>query len=378
MSAFDMALLYADMGLSCFPMPSKSKVPSKGFRWTEYRDRRPDRNELRKWFSSGQRNIGIVTGGVSGGLAVRDFDQAGAYERWRENHGDIAETLPTVQTARGYHVYARGQADKTVTFGDGELRYGTYVVAPSSLHPSGVVYTWTRLPGDDIPVVDLVAAGLLTDWSPCNTDSAEHTENACHLSVCSALSVLHGSIEQAIKRTIPPGPGRRERKLFELARELKAFPELAELPVKSFKPIVQQWHKLALPYIRTKPFTDTWFAFTRAWDRVKFPKGSDPISEAYARAVESDTPPGCDEYDIQAVVNLVKLCRQLQAMAGDKAFYLDCRTAGQLIGVDHTTAWRWLRGLAHDGVIKVVSTGSKTNRRANEYRYVARDLPPGP
>lgn len=372
MSTLDMALLYADMGLSCFPLAHKSKRCSRGFKWTTYRERLADKSELRKWFSSGDRNIGIVTGDISGKLAVRDFDEAGAYERWRESHPDVAEILPTVKTARAYHVYARGQADKTVTFADGELRYGTYVVAPCSLHPSGVTYTWTQLPGDDIAIIDLAAAGLLTDWSACNTENSENadnSENASH-SVLSVFSVLHSSIEHAIKRTKPPAPGHRERKLFELARELKAFSQLADMPVKSLKPIVQQWHKLALPYIRTKPFTESWFAFQRAWGKVKFPKGSDPISEAYAKAVESEIPADCEQYDIEGVVNLVKLCRQLQAMAGNKPFFLDCRTAGRLLGIRHVTAWRWLQGLAADGVIEVVSTGSKASRKANEYRYV--------
>jgi len=379
MSTLDMALLYDHFGCSVLPLKSRSKEP--GVRtWKEYQSRRPERDELRKWFSGGRRNIGIICGDVSGRLIVRDFDSDASYENWQSEYPEAATSLPTVRTARGFHVYARSaESIPSRHLGDGEIRSnGHYVAAPPSIHPSGNAYTWTRLP-DDIPVVDFVAAGLLTDWKACNTENTEdteHTDKWHAFSVFSALSVssvLHESIEQAVKRTIPPGPGRRERKLFELARELKAFSELAELPVKSFKPIVKQWHKLALPYIRTKPFTDTWFAFTRAWDRVKFPKGSDPISEAYARAVESDTPPDCDEYDIEAVVNLVKLCRQLQAMAGDKAFYLDCRTAGQLIGVDHTTAWRWLRGLAHDRVIEVVSTGSKTSRKANEYRYLAND-----
>ncbi|MHB8956043.1 MAG: bifunctional DNA primase/polymerase [Pirellulaceae bacterium] len=368
MSTLDLALLYADLELSVFPLPCGSKVPAKGFKWTEFRERRADRNELRKWFGGEERNIGIVTGDVSGGLVVRDFDEEGAYERWRDSHPDTAETLPTVKTARGFHVYARGQADKTKYYTDGELRAGgTYVLTPSSLHPSGVTYAWTSpFRGDEIPEVDLAAVGWLEN-APCNTESAGHSV----LAVCAALSVssvLHAAIDQAIQRTIPPGPGHRERKLFELARELKAFPELADMSVNQFKPVVQAWHKVALSYIRTKSFTESWFAFQRAWSKVKFPKGNDPISHAYAQAVASDVPPGCD-YDIEGVVDLAKLCRQLQAMAGEKPFFLDCRTAAGLLDVDSTTAWRWLRGLADDGHIEVVSSGSLVKRKANEYRW---------
>jgi hypothetical protein len=101
---------------------------------------------------------------------------------------------------------------------------------------------------------------------------------------------------------------------------------------------------------------------------VKFPKGSDPISEAYARAIAAEKPI-CADYDVDGVVMLAKLCRELQRMAGDKSFFLDCRTAARWLGVDHATAWRWLRGLADDGVIEVVASGSKSSRRANEYRW---------
>jgi hypothetical protein len=139
--------------------------------------------------------------------------------------------------------------------------------------------------------------------------------------------------------------------------------------VSKFKPVVVKWHKLALPYIETKPFTTSWFYFQEAWGKVKYPKGSDPISEAFARAVAAETPASCVQYDVDGVVLLAKLCRELQTMAGDKPFYLDCRTAGRLLGTDHTTAWRWLRGLSGDGVIEMVSSGSKAKRKANEYRW---------
>lgn len=48
MSTLDLALLYADLGLSVFPLPRGSKVPEKGFKWTEYRERRADRAEIRE------------------------------------------------------------------------------------------------------------------------------------------------------------------------------------------------------------------------------------------------------------------------------------------------------------------------------------------
>ena len=67
---------------------------------------------------------------------------------------------------------------------------------------------------------------------------------------------------------------------------------------------------------------------------------------------------------------MVKLCRELQVLSGNEPFFLDCRTAGRLLEVTHVTAWNWLTGLVGDGVLVLVSSGSRVSKKANEYRYV--------
>jgi hypothetical protein len=62
----------------------------------------------------------------------------------------------------------------------------------------------------------------------------------------------------------------------------------------------------------------------------------------------------------------------LQRVAGAGPFYLDCRTAGRLVGVHHTTAWIWLTTvLPADGILEVGARGSQATGKANEYRYIA-------
>ena len=46
---------------------------------------------------------------------------------------------------------------------------------------------------------------------------------------------------------------------------------------------------------------------------------------------------------------LVGICRELQRRAGDAPFFLGCRTAAELLGVEHNTAARWLPGAAGNG-----------------------------
>jgi hypothetical protein len=68
---------------------------------------------------------------------------------------------------------------------------------------------------------------------------------------------------------------------------------------------------------------------------------------------------------------LTALCRELQRLAGDRPFFLDCRTAGDLLGVSHKTAWEWLDTLCVLGVLTKVSSGTLKSRKANEYRWRA-------
>ena len=49
-------------------------------------------------------------------------------------------------------------------------------------------------------------------------------------------------------------------------------------------------------------------------------------------------------------------------------FFLDCRTAGRLLRVRHTVAWRWLRLLVRDHLLECVTVGKR--QRASEYRYL--------
>jgi hypothetical protein len=68
---------------------------------------------------------------------------------------------------------------------------------------------------------------------------------------------------------------------------------------------------------------------------------------------------------------LASLCRKLQRQAGDADFFLDCRTAGRLLGVPHNTAWRWLMVLCADGMLRAGEKGSQAKHRASPFRYVA-------
>jgi hypothetical protein len=122
------------------------------FGWKEYQMRLPAEGVLYDWFGGRLPQVvglAVITGAVSGFLAVRDFDSADGYEDWAQSHPRLARSLPTVKTARGAHVYLRGP-ERFANLDDGEYRAdpGHYVLLPPSLHPSGVIYHWLVPPPD--------------------------------------------------------------------------------------------------------------------------------------------------------------------------------------------------------------------------------------
>jgi len=277
------ARLYHEIGLSVFPLVRGSKRPAKGFRWTEYRERRASESELRDWFASDRRDIAVIPGDISGGVVVRDFDLVGSYEAWSAAHPRFAKSLPTVRTKKGFHVYGKGGSAQvrqytssetgSFDFSDGEFRYNQYCAAPPSLHVDGdFVYYWENLPGDFIPRVDLVEAGFFIDWQTGEDFTQKHRDTATqqHNGHCVSVSLckvgsLDERIEAAIRRTVPPHIGRRDKMILEFCRELQSFPEFSkdEIP-ENAEEIIRRWYALAESTIGTKEFAITLAAFHRA------------------------------------------------------------------------------------------------------------------
>ncbi|MCA9109373.1 MAG: bifunctional DNA primase/polymerase [Planctomycetaceae bacterium] len=378
------ALEYHALGMSVIPLRPRTKIPA--LKWKEFQQRRPTETELQRWFGNdSDKGLAVVLGEVSGGLVCRDFDELDAYEHWAMEHPDLASKLPTVETHRGMHVYCRTDFNRTEHLGDGELRGSGYCVLPPSVHPDGGKYRWVIPIDCEIPRIELSETGFL----PCNIEDTDvsddhggitHTHSQCPessefstSSVSTAPSVLQERIDAAIERTLPTGPGKRHRKLFDLARELKAIEELTDLPAKDLKRIVRKWHGRAKANIKTQPFEESWVDFAEGWEKVRHAAGNGPIDEAFARAVKAGIPKVAEEYEQPELRILVSFCRELQRSAGEGTFFLDVRTAGRLLNQHHTTVWRWMRCLRLDGILELVSAGGRAERRASTYRYIASD-----
>ena len=378
----------AALGVCAIPVRKGSKQPS--IKWEAFQSRLPTAEERRRWWDGNlERQLAIVCGPVSDGLACRDFDEADAYHRWAANHADLAATLPTVRTARGFHVYFR--ADESVAevavrkLADGELRVSRcYNLAPPSLHPSGIRYVWLRpmRPVGELVAINPVEFGLAgsiprLDWTE-NTEPTEPTEPTDAMLVNGGVapppqeqgSGLDPGLLAIIHETLPRAARERENRLFELARRLKGLPTYRDAPAKELLPVVREWHRRALDVIATKPWEETKFAFHRSWGNVLFPAGECPLDELAAKCKHLPPPRCALEYNQPALRQLVTIARELARLNPQRVFFLSCRTAGRLVGQPHSTTAVWLKGLVYDEVLRIVEQGTAQTMKAHRYQYL--------
>lgn len=146
------ALELADHNLSIIPIKSKEKYPAIDS-WKPYQQERASKETLERWFANTDNaNIGVITGKVSN-VVVLDIDNVSGI---KPEH--VLPDTPTVKTNRGYHYYFKHPGFDFSSFkimGLGEVQSdGKYVVAPPSIHPSGVKYEWLQGFGET-PLADM-------------------------------------------------------------------------------------------------------------------------------------------------------------------------------------------------------------------------------
>jgi hypothetical protein len=378
-------------GWCVIPIRPGEKKPD--CKWKRYQTELPTEDDLHSWFRAGDKNLAVMCGAVSGGLACRDFDKMDAYRAWADANPKLAKTLPTVKTGRGMHVYFRVPEAWLGTIkhfdnGEGEYRAGGYCLLPPSRHPDGPTYEWVvPLPDGPLPIIDhphevgLIPSNLCNREGRDNGDTRDNGDYRSKQKTTDSIgrSGLFSSdqirsepdVAALLNETLPSAVGNRNRQVFELARAMKANPRWADAGLTVLEPIVRTWHDEGRRQgvIQTEAFEETWIDFSLAWPKILYAKGQGPMTEMLEAARRSAPPTCAERYSQQAVRLLVALCRQLQMHAGDREFYLSCHTAGRLLDVRHTTAWRWLFLLQQDGILELVKPGQRGGGKAARYRY---------
>jgi len=356
---------YAARGIGVVPVNANKRPLVK---WKVWQTERPTDRDLRDWFERDDAHgLAVVTGKVSGGLTVRDFDDRDAFGAWATRHPAIAEALPIVETGRGFHVWFTSDATKTVKYPDGELRAGGAIaVCPPTWHRSGVRYSWLNpLPDGPIPTMDPTLF-LPVNESECS-ECSECTQNTTSDYSDSSEHSDSRTIETVIAETLPTQAGERRHKLFNLARGLKFDLRMASSQPAELKAVVRQWHGKALPVIQTKNFDETWADFLAAWECAHTPLSADPVGNAFDGAKTEGTPTVAGQYDTPDVQRLVRACHILAHRAGDSPFYLSSHDAARRLGVPQPTAFRWLKMLVADGLLVAIEPGNR--HRATRYRW---------
>jgi hypothetical protein len=345
--------------------------------------------------------LAVVLGERSGGLVVRDFDDANAFEQWRRDQPDLAATLPIARTGRaegGYHVYATMHGAPLVKLPDGELRgNGAIVVLPPSIHPTGSRYEWINAPnGTPMIVTSEQLNGLIgerahpgstqadtqqteaepkqTEAEPSQTQAdSKQTEadpkqtQATQADTSIAYVEYRESIDECILRCLPMGPGQRNHSLFRLAQDLQAF-----LPKETQKSvlliIVKQWHMRALPFIRTKELVVSIAEFLIAWNNVKWATGT--LWRRITDEARKDSFTLGDEY--AALNPTAKILRALARHHRGGAFRLASRKLAQVIGVGcPKTALAQMSVLEAMGHVALIEKGeSKPGGKASVWRWL--------
>jgi hypothetical protein len=405
----EVALRYWALGWSIVPLVNGTRNVPKGIRWTRFREARARRREVETWFSK-HRGIAVVTGPASRGLCVRDFDVVESYAAWVDEAPSWAAMLPTSRTARGVNVYFTTDGrDRSLSgirhvghFDDGEIRVQHLTALPPTTHPSGASYEWIIEPWHGIPTVynvaeiGLIPADAKTTFSrararPFITYQADHTgpKNGNTAGADGAPltgfneptqrlfddggSLIDAAFDELLGWTVPTGPGMREQRLWDLARQLKARPEAKALRADLLKPIVHHWWQLALPKIRTKDWFETWGAFSRAWGRAIPFGGGAELNEIIDLARRAGCPEELrPEFGTHICGLVAAICREL-ALRREGDFWLSNRALARVLGISQPMANSYLNALIGSRVIRKVEEPVR-GKSATVYRYL-RSLP---
>jgi hypothetical protein len=139
------------------PLKKANKVPEfsllLGNKTEPYRKNKANKNIINSWFDSNENiNIGVFAGTKLDdeySLVIVDLDKKPTFG---------FPITPIVETSRGYHLYFKCKTNNLPTAHKterGEIKTNGYVVAPPSLHQSGITYRWADfLSFQDVPLAD--------------------------------------------------------------------------------------------------------------------------------------------------------------------------------------------------------------------------------
>lgn len=298
-------------------------------------------------------NIGLAHGERSCSLCSVDADTDAFLAGLLEANPALRETWQT-RGARGRNLHFRchGKSPKSRNWkGRGELRSNGLQTIIAGIHPSGCRYTYPN--GWQKPVTLDPGALLLPDGKPMCPEL--HGRNVLLLPVSSVtqssfsldcVTSPQGEAKRRYELRRPPAVwakvfvadcfARRKYEsdglLWKLARRVKQHN--ASMSERELREVFSAWWNESYRRV-DRSYPSDWYyeKLIRAYRNAAV---GTPVVVAFAQVSAAN--PGAEPYE-----KLALLGNELADQSG--TFFLDCRLAGTLLGVSHTTASRWMHSL---------------------------------
>lgn len=371
-----------------------------------------DAAQIAKWFAKWpDANFGVATGAGSGIIAL-DFDG----DQGRQTLDQMTTDDPSILETRvhqtgniGAHLFYQYPGFPVANSvrllpgmdvrGDNGL-----IILPPSVHLSGRRYAVTS----ELPIATLPPAILekIHDHCRCHKESSgglkRFEEKQSKLKQGEKKEEVHFQtiptvpperIEWALKESLPHGPGRRNKQVFQLARHLQAIEGITQkISANAFRRVVERWHNMLFEVAARRGFNvagdfeETWADFRYAWTRVRHPVGQ-TLQPVFDSAVQMDSDGEVSplvwnslEYfrrtENRSMRLLVTVLYELALRAGDDPFSLACDAGAfqfRRVGVDEASG-KWLHrrllAVTDDQVIACVDRGKsakQTERKPAKY-----------
>ena len=377
----DAAVSYAARGWYVVPVQGKSPHVL-GVGWPDKAT--CDSAHVAKLFRQYEHDgVGVVLGKTSDIIDI-ECDDESAEPTLAELFGGVIPATPMFGSTRGKHRLFRWNtelplSDQSVFWIDHlEFRTGNGGKAAQTVFPPSNGRKWIVSPDEaevaEIPtdVIERIRLRVSTTKKPAQTRTSQIDPESVFRSGRS------GPIwDTLIAETQPAGYGTRRRWLFELARRIRGHLQLMNLPLASLKPFVLEWHRRALPFIRTKCPEETWADFIEAYRNVDLSRCGDAAVEAMKRADANELPPVALKYPNPLTRRFIALCVELARISDDGVFYVSSRKAARVLGLPgengHKQILRRFDMLCVDGVLEETEHGGPHNYRASRYRFIGHE-----
>jgi hypothetical protein len=345
-------------------------------KWTSYQTKQPTPEEIMRMFKPSRVNgVAVITGEISGNLAIRDFDTPVAYDEWAKYFPKLAATLPTVKSPKGFHVYFRGPSFfQDIGDGEGEYRGDAshYTLAPPSILAKGGEYRWLREPYKDLPYLEKPWEYGLCEKMPSKPLSvgiplllATTSTDICTFTIG---SVEFGSkVQRLAELHKPKKGGQRNKRMLNYIRSLRRLKN--DWSDEELLDAFQAWWGRALSVIRTKDEDYNYSEFLRAFTLCKTKAAFTNWEQLAVEAIAEEVPYGMRKIPSRLQM-IIRICARMQRIVGNQSFFLASADAGRMVGLSQQVASSFLLSLCARGYLRRMEKGSNLTGRASSYYYL--------